>query len=182
MLAHSPPLPLTVDYGSERGITAEDEEGILLALEQRHRVRHLRLALPVLNLQKLVMAIDGEFLILEHLIVYPTEIGTILMLPETLQAPHLRHLMLGAFARPILSRLHPTAESLVSLFLIMSHQSAYFQPKCPAPMDFIHAPTGESRDHLYIPSSRPCGGATHTYTNHDTHHTSSTSLVLVPRR
>jgi hypothetical protein len=46
MLAHSPPLPLTVDYGSKDGITAEDEEGILLALEQRHRVRHLSLVLP----------------------------------------------------------------------------------------------------------------------------------------
>ena len=33
MLAHSPPLPLTVDYiGSDR-LTAEDEEGILLSLE-----------------------------------------------------------------------------------------------------------------------------------------------------
>src|ERR1700679_904984 len=69
MLAHSPPLPLTVDYRSRDGITAEDEEGILLALEQRHRVRHLRLIFPVQNLQKLVMAIDEEFPILEYLIV-----------------------------------------------------------------------------------------------------------------
>jgi hypothetical protein len=60
--------------------------------------------------------------------VYPTKIGTVLMLPETLQAPHLRHLMLGAFASPIRFRLHPTTESLVSLFLIINHQSAYFQP------------------------------------------------------
>jgi hypothetical protein len=35
MLAHSPPLPFTIDYYSEDGTTAE-EEGILLALEQRH--------------------------------------------------------------------------------------------------------------------------------------------------
>src|SRR5713101_7503145 len=69
MLAHSPPLPLTVDYGSEDDITAEDEEGILLALEQRHRVRHLRLGFPVQNLQKLIVAIDEEFPILEYLIV-----------------------------------------------------------------------------------------------------------------
>ena len=58
MLAHSPPLPLTVHYGSDDGITAEDEEGILLALEQRHRVRHLCLLFPAQNLPKLVMAID----------------------------------------------------------------------------------------------------------------------------
>ena len=68
MLAHSPPLPLTVDYCSEDGITTKDEEGILLALEQRHRVRQLRLIFPVQNLQKLVMAIDEEFPILEYLI------------------------------------------------------------------------------------------------------------------
>jgi hypothetical protein len=33
MLAHSPFLPLTVDYRSKGDITAEDEKGILLALE-----------------------------------------------------------------------------------------------------------------------------------------------------
>ena len=128
MLAHLPALPLTIDYGGERDITAEDEHAILLALEQRHRVRHLRLALPVLYLQRLVMAINGEFPILEYLIVYPTKISTVLTLPETLRAPQLRHIMLGAFTRPIRPRLHPTTESLVSLFLIINHQSAYFQP------------------------------------------------------
>jgi hypothetical protein len=99
MLAHSPPLPLTVDYCGDDGITAEDEEGILLALEQRHRIRHLRLNFPSQILQKLVMAIDEEFPILEYLIIYPPPKGnTALMLPETLQAPHLRHFALGSFA------------------------------------------------------------------------------------
>ena len=129
MLAHSPPLPLTVDYTSIDGITAEDEEGILLALEQHHRVRHLRLQLPVQNLRKLVMAIDEEFPILEYLIVYPWPTdSTVLMLPETLQALHLRHLMLGGLACPIRPRLHPTAPGLVTLCLTIDHPSAYFQP------------------------------------------------------
>ena len=129
MLAHSPPLPLTVDYIVEDGITAEDEEGILLALEQRHRVRHLRLQFTVQNLQKLVVAINGEFPILEYLIVYPlVKKSTVLMLPETLQAPHLRHLMLGGFACPIRPRLHPTATGLITLCLVIIHPSAYFQP------------------------------------------------------
>jgi hypothetical protein len=129
MLAHSPPLPLTVDYAGKDGITAEDEEGLLLALEQRHRVRHLRLNLPVQNMQKLVMAIDEEFPILEYLIVSPwTKDSTVLMLPETLQAPHLRHFALRGFACPIRSRLHPTAASLVTLYLAIDHQSAYFAP------------------------------------------------------
>jgi hypothetical protein len=129
MLAYSPPLPLTVDYRSSDAMTAEDEEGILLALEQRHRVRHLRLDIPVQDLQKLVTAIDEEFPILEYLIVYPfPKNDTPLMLPETLQAPHLRHLMLGSFACPIRSRLHPTAPGLVTLCLYMDHQPAYFRP------------------------------------------------------
>ncbi|KAF8488041.1 hypothetical protein F5888DRAFT_1639463 [Russula emetica] len=103
---------------SKDGITAEDEEGVLLALEQRHRVRHLRLVLPVWNLQKLVMAIDGEFPILEYLIVDSSpKYGTVLELPETLQAPLLRHLALRGFSCPIQSRLLPTAlKSLVIHF------------------------------------------------------------------
>ncbi|KAF8493696.1 hypothetical protein F5888DRAFT_1908565 [Russula emetica] len=129
MLAHSPPLPLTVDYSSEDGITAKDEEGVLLALEQRDRLRHLRLAFPVRDLQKLVMAIDEEFPILEYLILVPwVADSTALMLPESLQAPHLRHLMLRGFACPIRSRLHPTAAGLVALTLTTDHPSAYFQP------------------------------------------------------
>ena len=140
MLAHSPPLPLTVDYRSEDDITAKDEEGILLALEQRHRVRHIRLLLPVLNPQKLVMAIDEEFPILEYLILETLlEEGTVVLqeilleegtvvLPETLQAPQLRHLALAGFTCPIRTRLHPTAAGLVTLILVIHHQSAYFQP------------------------------------------------------
>jgi hypothetical protein len=129
MLTHSPPLPLTIDYLARDSITAEDEKGLLLALEQRHRVRHLRLVLPVQNLPKLVMTIDEEFPILEHLIVQPlTNESTVLVLPETLQAPHLRHLTLRGFACPIQSRLHPTSPSLVTLVLAICHQSTYFQP------------------------------------------------------
>ena len=36
--------------------------------------------------------------------------------------------MLSGFGRPIRSRLHPTATGLVTLFLIIKHSSAYFQP------------------------------------------------------
>jgi hypothetical protein len=41
MLAHSPPLPLTIGYHTHREITAEDESGILLALSHRDRVHHI---------------------------------------------------------------------------------------------------------------------------------------------
>ena len=129
MLAHSPNLPLTVDYRSGDAITAEDEEGILLALEQHDRLLHLRLILPVQNLQKLVIAIDEAFPVLEYLIVGPwTKDTTVLKLPETLEAPNLRHLTLGGFTRPIRYQLHPTAVGLVTLYLTINHLSAYFQP------------------------------------------------------
>jgi hypothetical protein len=69
MLAHSPTFPFTIDHTSKDGMISEDLKGILLALDRRHRVRHLRL-LPVQNLQRLVVAIDEEFPFLEYLIVY----------------------------------------------------------------------------------------------------------------
>ncbi len=118
-----------VDYFGDDGITAEDEEGLMLALEQRNRVRHLRVSFRVWNLQKLVMAIDGEFSILEYLIVMPPmKDSTALMLRETLQAPNLKHLALGGFTYPIGSQLHPTAVGLVTLHLVIDHPSSYFQP------------------------------------------------------
>ena len=131
MLAHSPPLPLVIDYfDKDCDITAEDEEGIILALKQRDRVRRVRLRMPVSNLQKLIVAIDEEYPVLEYLIMAPPteDKSTTLMLPETLQAPHLRHLVLIGFALPIGSRLLTTAVGLVTLCLFMDHPSTYFHP------------------------------------------------------
>jgi hypothetical protein len=132
MLAHSPPLPLVIDYsddGEDTVITAEDEEAIILALAQRDRVRRIRFNLPVLKLQKLIMAIDGEYPILEYLILWDPseEKRTILILPETLQTPHLRHLAIDC-SIPIRSQLLTTPVGLVTLYLRLHHPSTYFQP------------------------------------------------------
>ena len=133
MLAHSPPLPLIIDYsGIDRDIdiTAEDEEEIIVALEKRDRVRRVRFEVPLPNLQKFIMAIEEEYPVLEYLVVErPTEdTSTTLMLPETFQAPHLRHLGLEGFALPIGSRLLTTAVGLITLVLVLKHPSSYFQP------------------------------------------------------
>ncbi len=129
MLTHSPSFPLTVQYVGSNGITAEDEEGMMLALQQRDRVRYLSLLLPFWDLRKLVMIIDDEFPILESLTLQPWVMGnTALMLPETLQAPRLRHLVVKGFACPIRPRLHPTAVGLVALHLRIDHVSAYLEP------------------------------------------------------
>ena len=129
MLAHSPPLPLAIDYSDEdRDVTAEEDE-ILLALKQRDRVRRIRLHLPVPELQRLIMVVDEEYAALEYLIMVSSTVdeSTALMLPETLQAPRLHHLLLFGFAIPMESRLLTNAVGLISLALTVP-QSAYFQP------------------------------------------------------
>ena len=135
MLAHSPPLPVVIDYDNDsddgdRGVTAEDEDGITLALEQRDRVRRIRLEMPPSNLRKVITAIDGEYPVLEYVIMAPRpkDATTALMLPQSLQAPHLRRLVLGGFALPIGSRLLTTAVGLVTLALFLGHPSAYIRP------------------------------------------------------
>jgi len=109
--------------------TAEDEEAISLALAQRDRVRRIRFYIPVLKLQKLIMAIDGEYPILEYLILDdpPGDDSAVLILPETLQTPHLRHLAIDC-SIPIRSPLLGTAAGLVTLHLALYHPSTYFQP------------------------------------------------------
>ena len=128
MLAHSPPLPLVIDYNEDRDITAE-EEGIILALWKRDRVCRIRLQMPVPNMQKIIMAIDEEYPVLEYLIMWPStaDNSAALMFPETFRAPHLRHLMLFGFTLPIGSRLLTTAVGIVTLCLFMGHPS-YLQP------------------------------------------------------
>ena len=71
MLAHSPPVPLIIDHIDEEYhvLTPEDEEGIILALQNRDRVRRIRITKSVSILQKLVIALDGEFPILEFLFI-----------------------------------------------------------------------------------------------------------------
>jgi hypothetical protein len=133
-VADSPPLPLVIDYIFADGeITAEEEEGIILALTLRDRVRRVRLRAPISNLQMLIgMAIDGEYPVLEHLIMEPpmrnSSEATTLMLPEAFQAPRLRHLSLRSFALPIRSRLLTTAAGLVTLILYVGHPNTYIQP------------------------------------------------------
>jgi hypothetical protein len=131
MLAHSPPLPLVIEHDYEDSdIAVEDEEGLILALEQRNRIRriNLRIAMDTPNLPKFIMAIDEEFPILEYLIIVSPNQRTAMILPETLHAPRLHRLLLVGFVPPIRSRLLTTAVGLVSLFLSMVHPSTCFHP------------------------------------------------------
>jgi len=127
MLAHSPPFPLIIDYMDKyHRVTAEDhhDEGIQVALRHRDRVRRIRLSWPIPNLQKFIIAINDEFPMLEYLYIGP--LGTYGTSPTlaltTLQAPHLRHLILHGFAFPT------TTAGLVTLSLTNIYPSAYFPP------------------------------------------------------
>jgi hypothetical protein len=130
MLVHSPPLPLVIDY-SKIDITAEDEEAIIFALAQRDRVRRIRFGRRAIKLQRLIMTIDGEYPILEYLIlgVPDEEKSTILTLPDTLQTPNLRHLTIDcSIPIPIRSPLLGSTAGLVTLHLALCHPSTHFQP------------------------------------------------------
>ena len=128
MLAHSPPLPLIIDY-YKRDITAEDGEAVVLALEQRDRVCRIRFIIPVLKLQRFITAIDKEYPILENLILVDPreEKSTVLILPETPQTPHLRHVAIRC-SIPIRFQLLTTAVGLVTLNLALFHPSTYLNP------------------------------------------------------
>ena len=124
MLAHSPPLPLAIDIFYPDA-TTEDEEELILALKQRDRIRCVRLVKPLLNMQKIVMAFNNEFPILEYL---SFENSTAFKLPEAFQAPCLRHLLLFNFTLPIESRLLTSAVGLITLNLRMVQPCTYFEP------------------------------------------------------
>jgi hypothetical protein len=142
MLAHSPPLPLIIDYlydhikdyhdimdDLEDNVTAEDKEGVALALQHRNRVRRIRLQMPISIMAWFIAAIDGEFPVLEYLYFGPSpNLMTISMFPETFQAPRLRHLILLNTAIPIGTPLLITCVGLVTLSLQDVHLSAYFSP------------------------------------------------------
>lgn len=131
MLTHSPPLPLIVNHLDLDGhtITIEEEEGILLALQHRDRMRRVHLDMPVPHLQRLLLAMDGEFPMLENLLITPPDKHDVgLVLPKDFQAPHLRHLLLVNFDFSVGSALLTTGVGLVTLFLDYIFPSAYFRP------------------------------------------------------
>jgi hypothetical protein len=127
MLAHSPPLPLTICYDTQRELTAEDESGILLALSHRDRVHHIYFwKLP--NVGKFTTVMDDQFPTLERMYIQ-LDSRTEVVLPVTFQAPNLRHVILWTAYLPIGSPLLATsAVGLVSLKLINVPASAYFPP------------------------------------------------------
>ena len=131
MLAHSPPLPLIIHYlDANRDPSVEDEEAILLALQYRDRVRRIGLKMPASKLLKPIMAIDGQFSILERLFIWPlmSHDNMSLMLSTRFQAPHLRMFSLDHVVLPVRSPLLTTTVGLVELGLWNMPLLASFYP------------------------------------------------------
>lgn len=129
MLAYSPPLPLIIEWLYEDSdIGTEDEAGLMLALEQRDRVRRIRLVVSVQNSEKLFTAINEEFPILEYLIITSSDRSFALVLPEGFQAPRLHQVVLIGSGLPIRSQLLTTTVDLVTLCLTVDDPSTYFFP------------------------------------------------------
>ena len=138
MLAHSPPgIPLIIDHFDDKyqDLSTEDKKGIVFALQHRDRVRRVRLLKPTPILQKLIIALDGEFPILDFLLIWHQryhrpviEQITDLNFPETFRASHLRRLLLKNLATPIESPQLMTMGNLVTLFLTKIPFTAYFHP------------------------------------------------------
>ena len=72
------PLPFVINYQDD-GIIVEVKEGAILALKQYDRVRRICLLMPVTSLQKLTVAMDDEYPILEYLIIGHQERDTSLI-------------------------------------------------------------------------------------------------------
>ena len=130
MLAHSPPLPLIIDYVDEdRDITTEDKDGAIFALRHCDRVRRIRVLMPISTLKMLITTFDHEFPMLEYLYIEPPgKYKSGLTLPNGFQAPHLRHLILLTFAFPIRSPLLMAVVGLVTLSIQYIHPST---DSCP---------------------------------------------------
>jgi hypothetical protein len=130
MLAHAPfsRVPLIIDYPDYHHITGEDKD-IRLALQNRDRVRRIRVRMRFQDLATLIMAIDKEFPMLEYLEVATSiTYGINLILPKTFQAPQLRHLLLSDTALPRVSALPTSLAGLVSLALCWTYPSTYLHP------------------------------------------------------
>ena len=130
-LKHLPPLPLVIDYSDiTRAIAPKDEDNIYLGLQQHsQRVRRVALVAPSSNLHMLFEPMKKQFPRLEDLSLLSTTTDeTSLVLPETFQAPDLRHLSLHGIGLPRGSPLLSSVITLTTLSLTHIQDSFYLFP------------------------------------------------------
>ncbi|KAH9961760.1 hypothetical protein BC827DRAFT_258930 [Russula dissimulans] len=142
MLAHFPPLPLVIDHFRkyyEEPANSEDEAGILIALQQRDRVRRIQLGGHVPYMQRLIETIDEEFPMLEYLCIMCTTVWNKWWpLPKTFQAPRLRHLILSDFAFPMRSPLLTNIDILELTLQLLDSYADFTADTLLQPLSLMH--------------------------------------------
>ena len=126
-LSHLPPLPLVITYSDRMAIAPTDENNILFGLEQYGRVRRVDLQAPSSSLRMWACKMNQPFPGLEELSLSSTTTETSLVLPDTLQAPDLRHLAFDGIGLPI--TLLSSTFALSTLSLRQIRASCYFSPR-----------------------------------------------------
>ena len=129
-LRHLPPLPLVINYSDRTETVArKDEDHIHLGLQQHDHIRRVFLQAPHSSLRTWLEPMNNHFPRLEDLSLLSTTVEeTNLMLPETFQAPHLRHLSLHGISLPKRSSLFSSAIALSTLSLTHMEPLTIFLP------------------------------------------------------
>jgi hypothetical protein len=131
MIDHSPPFPLVLDYGPRRlkTWTAEDEDGLLFALQHLQRATEIVLSAPESTLRVLTASMVEEAPRLEFLCLH-SQTEEFVLPRQFLDggAPQLRLLALTGVSLATLHPLLPSATSLTTLALERIPSSAYFSP------------------------------------------------------
>ena len=127
-LGHLPPVPLVIEY-SDRTTRTMAQNNVHFGLQQHGRVRRIVIRAPSSSLRTWLELMNNLFPRLRHLSLLSTNIEEIsLMLPETFQAPDLRHLSLQGIGLPKRLPLLSSAIALSILSLTHIRASCYFPP------------------------------------------------------
>ena len=126
-LGHLPPLPLVINYSDKTRVTVrKDEDNICLGLQQHGRVRRVVLRAPSSSLYMWLKPMNKLFPKLRDVSLLSTTTEEMSpVLPETLQAPDLRHLSLHGIGLP------KGLSSMISLSILsLTHIGVpcYFSP------------------------------------------------------
>ena len=129
-LSHLSHLPLVIDYPDKTGTTArKDKDNIHLGLQQHGRICQVVLHAPSSSSRLWLGQMNQLFPRLTDLSLFSTTTEEMsLLLPETLQAPDLRHLTLHGIGLPKGLPLLSSAITLSTLSLTHIGASSYFPP------------------------------------------------------
>ena len=130
VLNHLPPLPLVIDYSDiTRTISRKDGDNIYLGLHQHGRVQRVILRAPSSSLRMWLEPMNKLFPRLGYLSLASTNTEEMnLVLPESLQAPDLRQILLHGIGLPKGWPLLSSTTALSALSLTHIQEFCYFSP------------------------------------------------------